>query len=340
MKPIDFFFALVIFVLSSCSDSRETRMQRFLIQGNEKIRGQDYEEAEKYFLSALRIDSCFADALNNLGTVEERRKNLPSAIRYYTRALRCNDKFFLAYVNRANAYYENGQFSEALEDVANAGKIHRDSSTVMELEGLIYWKMHENEKAVNCFKKMVLKNPEELNALINLGTLYTSMKNFDSARHYLQRAESASGNDARIINATAMLFAESGDRERALEWIDRALEADPDEPYYLNNKGYILLQLNRNDEAIAYIDQSIASDPYNGWAYRNKGIYYLKKENFVDALRLLRMAEKIDPAVEGLQYWLGYALLKNDNEEEGCNYLKKALRLGEVDEKELASLCR
>lgn len=340
MKRIKNFLLLLILVLLSCTESDETRMQRLLIQGNEKIRDQEYEQAEKFFLSALKLDSCFADALNNLGTVEQRRRNMGSAIQYYSQAIRCNDKFFLAYINRANAYFENNQFPEALADARLAATIHPDSVSALEIQALARWKMHDEKYATVLFRKILASDETDLNALINLGTLYSYLKNFDSAAYFLDRAATVGTNDPRVINARAMLSASAGDPGRALQWIDEALKAVPDDAYFLNNKGYILLLLGRHDEGLALIDQSIASDPYNGWAYRNKGIYHLKKKNFPEALRLLQMAERIDRGIEDLQYWIGEALIASGRDEEGCVYMREALRFGQVKENQLPGKCK
>ena len=314
-------------------------MQRFLVQGNEKIREQEYEQAEKLFLSALRLDTCFADALNNLGTVEQRRKNYDSAIRYYSRAIRCDERFFLAYINRANAYFENKQFQQALEDAKQAEGIFPDSLPVLEMQALSYWKMRQEKNAAVIFKKILLTRSSELNTLINLGTLYTTLKKFDSANYFLDRASLVNKEDPRLLNARAMFSAAAGDPSRGLQWIDQALNADPRDAYFMNNKGYILLLLQRYDESIELINQSIASDPYNGWAYRNKGIYYFKNKDFGEALRLLKLAEKMDSGIEDLQYWMGEAFLGNGQADQGCKYFKKALRLGQIRPNQMPSAC-
>lgn len=315
-------------------------MQRLLIQGNEKIREQEYEQAEKFFLSALKLDSCFADALNNLGTVEQRRKNLNSAIRYYSAAIRCDDDFYLAHVNRANAYFENNQFQEALTDAKQAESIYPDSVTAIEIQALTYWKMHAEKNATGLFRKILLRNGNDLNALINLGTLYTYLKSFDSAAYFLDRAASAGKDDPRVSNARAMLSASAGDLTQGLRWIDQALTAVPDDAYFLNNKGYILLLLGQYEQGLSLIDQSITTDPYNGWAYRNKGIYHLKKGNFSESVRLLKIAERMDRGIEDLQYWMGQALIAGGQREEGCNYLREAVRFGQVKENQIPAECR
>jgi tetratricopeptide (TPR) repeat protein len=92
----------VLFVLFlSCSDSRDTRLQRFLILGNEAVQQQNFEQAASYYEGALSLDSCFADALNNLGTLNYNQKNYGKAVDYYNRTLSCKPDFEEAYLNRS-----------------------------------------------------------------------------------------------------------------------------------------------------------------------------------------------------------------------------------------------
>jgi tetratricopeptide (TPR) repeat protein len=336
-KPhVLFAFVLVIF---SCSDSKETRMQRFLIQGNEKIRAQEYEQAEKLFKSALEIDSCFADALNNLGTVEHRRNNAAQSIGYYSRAIACNNAFILAYFNRAGVYYESNEISKAAKDLAVVEKAHPDSIAVLELKGLIEWKARRAANAKSIFRRILAKNPDR-SAMINLGTMYTSLRQLDSAKYFLDQALSIDDKDHRALNASALLASAKGENQTALERIDVALSLNPDDPYYLNNKGYILLQLERYDEALGYIDRSIVADPYNGWAYRNKGIYYFRTGGYEEALRVLKHAENIDQDADELFYWLGLTYLKTNDSSQGCIYLQKSVQRGQMPEKDLPAICR
>src|SRR6478609_9407575 len=55
--------------LVACSDDANTRKHRFLLKGNAALADHSEDAAIQYFKEALKIDSCFADAHNNIGTV-------------------------------------------------------------------------------------------------------------------------------------------------------------------------------------------------------------------------------------------------------------------------------
>jgi tetratricopeptide (TPR) repeat protein len=101
-------------MLISCLDSKETKLQRFLIQSNDMVKKQNIEQAERFLLEALKIDSCFADAWNNLGTIYFDQRKYDEAIHYYDNAVQCDPGFFDGYFNRANAAFELNEHYRAL----------------------------------------------------------------------------------------------------------------------------------------------------------------------------------------------------------------------------------
>ncbi|MFZ2906665.1 MAG: tetratricopeptide repeat protein, partial [Cyclobacteriaceae bacterium] len=90
---------IVIFccLLTACRESEETKKHRFLLKGNAALEDQHDDVAVRYFNEALQIDSCFADAHNNLGTVYFRQREYSRALEYYTRSIACNPDFTQAY---------------------------------------------------------------------------------------------------------------------------------------------------------------------------------------------------------------------------------------------------
>lgn len=327
-------------VLYCCSDSRETRVQRFLLLGNEKMSEREYGQAERYYNEAIRLDSCYADAWNNLGTVYHRQGNLTKAEAYYSRALMCNPAFAISWLNRANVFYELDSLDLALNDLAAFEKQNSDTSAVDLLRGLVRWKRQDYQRALGNFKDVLAKEGDQKDILVNIGSLYISLGRYDSARSFLDRARAMDASFPEMLNAVALLEAEEGNTTAALDAVEAALAGKPEDPYFLNNKGYILLTADRPQEAIALIDKSISLDPYNSWAYRNKGIYNLKKGNFQEALRLFRRAEAEEPQAEKLLYWSGLAYLQTGEKQHGCEYLDKAVKAQQITAEEFRRLCK
>src|SRR6476659_53956 len=98
------FAGLTIIFLISCAESKETKLQRFLLKGNLMMEDHNEEQAISYYLEALKLDPCFADALNNMGTIYFRKKRFDVALENYEKAVSCKADFLNGYFNRANTY--------------------------------------------------------------------------------------------------------------------------------------------------------------------------------------------------------------------------------------------
>jgi tetratricopeptide (TPR) repeat protein len=307
-----------------CSDSKETRIQRLLLQGNEMIEQKNYEQAERYYQGAVALDSCFADAWNNLGTVEYTRGNLDGAAAKYSRAIECNPDLMEAYLNRANTYYESGEVYNALKDLDRVEKQLPDTTTLHLLRGLVFTRMKRYAEAKHSFKKGLSKDPANSDLMVNIGNILYFERDYDSARLYLGKLVDEGITQPNAYNTLALIEAETGNYPIALRHISKALELDPSNAYFLNNRGYIRLLMGEAISALQDINESITLDPYNPWAYRNKGILSFEAKDLNEALRLLKHAETIDPTITDLNYYLGEVYWASNEKSMACNYFAKS----------------
>jgi tetratricopeptide (TPR) repeat protein len=308
----------------ACSESKETRQQRFLAQGNDMVKKRNEEEAINFYQGALELDPCFADALNNLGSVYFHQRNFQEALEQYTQAIACKPDFIPAYINRANTYYELNELYSALKDLDHVESERPDTVVLHFSRGLVYTRLKNYGKAKYSFRKAMQLDPRNEEVMINLATLYYFEHRYDSALNLLEPIASRGSEEPNVYNVMAMVKTETGNLHGALGLVNKALELRPHDPYYLNNRGYIYLQQKENDKALTDINESIVMDPYNAWAYRNKGIYYLSSGNIDEAIRLLKEAEKIDPGITNLYYYLGEAYWNTNDHKQACFYFDKA----------------
>jgi tetratricopeptide (TPR) repeat protein len=329
-------FALSLF---AC-DQRETKLQRFLLQGNDMAAKQNFQEAKKYYREAIRLDSCFADAWNNLGTVYYKEKHFLDALESYSEALSCRPDFYDVLLNRSNTFYELNQLPAALNDLNKYDQHMADTSVSFFSRALILTKLKEYDSAITLFKKALSLDNNNVEIVINLGTVYYYKRDFTNARRLLDSAMVLKPDEGNIYNTIALLEMEQGNYTAALNMINKALLKLSDDPYYLNNRGYLYLLMNDLPNAIADIDKSISTDPYNAWAYRNKGIYSLKRKDYASAIRLLERAKSGDPQVDKLYFYLGEAYSNAGDKVKGCENYSVAVERQEMSAIEFKSRCR
>ncbi|MGK7389043.1 MAG: tetratricopeptide repeat protein [Candidatus Cyclobacteriaceae bacterium M2_1C_046] len=317
-------FLITIFTLLIACTDKEHRKQQFLLKGNEAYKKQHYNQAINYYEEAIKTDSCYAPALNNLGTLYYTQRNLDKALHLYEQAIDCDPSFYQAYINLSNTLYDLKQYYRGMEVLSPQIGAYPDSVDLLFGMGLHLTKLREYDSALAVFRKVREKQPENEEILVNIGTLNYYKQNFEEAKKLLTEAVEINPEAPEAYNTLSLIAAEEGDYEQALQNINIAIGLD-EEAHYLNNKGYILIKLERLEEAREIINESITIDPFNGWAYRNKAILNLKQDKPREAIRLLERAGKLEDWIESLNFYLGEAYRQLDEKTKACSYYYKGV---------------
>lgn len=318
---------LVIFVmfLASCSD-REVARQQLLLKGNQALEIQNYEQAIRYYSEADKLDSCFADARNNLGTVYFRTRQWDKAIQWYDQALACEVRAEFLF-NRANSHLENQAFFLALEDADKVLKVRPDTVPALALKALVYLRMRMYDEAITLYDRILTLESNQPDWWVNRATLAYYLADFNRALADVTNALRLKADHPEAMNTKAMILSETGRADSALIWIDRAIALDANHPHFINNRGFIRMLLNRDAEAEYDINEGITRDPDNPWAYRNRGILYFRRGDFRDAERLFRQSLKMDSSVEHAAGYLGLSLLRQGRASEACVWMAREHRV-------------
>jgi tetratricopeptide (TPR) repeat protein len=79
--------------------------------------------AKKNYEQAVALKHCYAEALNNLGTIYFERLDYRKAIRYYKRSLKCSASAAVSYANLGAAYFARHDYKKAFASYAEALKL-------------------------------------------------------------------------------------------------------------------------------------------------------------------------------------------------------------------------
>jgi Flp pilus assembly protein TadD len=99
-------------------------------------------------------------------------------------------------------------------------------------------------------KAAVAKNPNDADALVQLGDMYMQAAKFPQAAEYLQRAL-AVRDDAAVRMDLGICYKQTNQPEKALAEFQRSATMAPDQWQPLFNEAIVLLDLQRMDEARA-----------------------------------------------------------------------------------------
>ncbi|MBI4682007.1 MAG: tetratricopeptide repeat protein [Nitrospirae bacterium] len=133
-----------------------------------------FPEAISYYKRALSIDPAYSEAINNLGVLYSETGNWDEAIKYFKAAL--DNAVYLtpawAYSNLSYAYYKKGDYLNAENAVKDALLRNPVSPKAVYILGLIYLETHNDEAAIEEFKKAIGMLPDYTDAHWELGKAY------------------------------------------------------------------------------------------------------------------------------------------------------------------------
>lgn len=167
----------------------------------------------------------------------------------------------------------SGQYEEAepylLYFLKHINNIRIDSFpvSVPELElashnhlGLIYSSLHQNEKAVEYYKKAIGIEQSSERAHKNLGAVYLKMGKFEDARKELMWCYERNPEDAAALTNLGTAENFSGNVSEAERYYREALKIDSDNIDAMINLGNLMFRLGEFTAAEPYLAEAVAAD--------------------------------------------------------------------------------
>jgi tetratricopeptide (TPR) repeat protein len=122
------------------------------------------------------------------------------------------------------------------------------------------------EQVLEAYRMAATLDPGMAPALVNLGTIFFTMRSFDQADKYYTRALEANPDYALAHFNLANLYDERGDRDRALAHYRRALELEPDYSDAHYNLALLYQTSGQVMKAVQHWRTYLKLDPAGSWA--------------------------------------------------------------------------
>ncbi|MCD4665692.1 MAG: tetratricopeptide repeat protein [Bacteroidales bacterium] len=265
----------------------------YINKANRSLKNQQADSAYIYANKAIKYSREYsyrkgkADAYLIIAQLEERKENLPVALRYYFGSVReyemINDYLSSAKVRIkiGEIYQEGGLYEKALEYYLDAEK------------------------------SLILKGKEkDVNLLENIASIYYDLRNFEKSLFYYQRLEKIYDrkNDRQAVLNTFYSIVKCYNNldlpEKSLEYNLKILEHfrnsgnKEQELITLNNIGYSYKNQKNYEEALNFFKQSLTlekelKDFDNPATLINIAIIYQNTDEYKNALEYMIKAEKI-----------------------------------------------
>jgi tetratricopeptide (TPR) repeat protein len=181
------------------------------------------EGALRYAWKAVELKDDYPDAYDLIGGALYKIKDFASAIPFYKKAVFLDPKNPLGYYNLGLAYNQAGKLAEAMENwrsavekekaksarggAARGGdalKIALDvyvdpiSYNALRMMGQAYMRLGQNMTAIQSYEQAIVLKPKGLEAYLELGSVYWSLKERPKAEEYFKKYIELGGDERKI----------------------------------------------------------------------------------------------------------------------------------------------
>ncbi len=244
------------------------------------------------------------------------------------------------YIARANYFWRNSKYNEAVKDFTKASSIDPDDPNVFMKRGFVYvnsleqfenavadftkaidlsenkseayrsrayvyWKMQDFRKSIEDYKKITELEPQNANSYLNLGNAYFNLSAYDLAANTYSEVIKITPN-AESYNLRGWALTNDEKYQEALLDFNKAIELNPYDGKYFKNRGNVKNKLGQYSSAIEDLDVAIKKKiDLHYKSLSNKGDSYFGLEKYKEALEYYQEALKIKPdfqeAIDGKQ---------------------------------------
>jgi tetratricopeptide (TPR) repeat protein len=210
------------------------------------------------------------------------------------------------------------------------GLFRTDEEKKQELlkKGLDFENKNENDKAVREFEKMLQLDPNDQDALFNLGFIYSYMRMYPQAYEYFKKLVNINPKHIESFNNLGLLFARQGKYTDALLVFNKGIEYNPDVAILYNNRGNVLYDLGRFENALKDFQKAGGLDPIFTEKLYHLGIdSYVPESETDNAIKKLEDAAKNNLNKSKVFHDLGIAYLERHIYDKAINAFNQALAI-------------
>ncbi len=196
------------------------------------------------------------------------------------------------YFARGNAYYEAGDYQQALEAYNRALELEPDHPNILNNRGNALDELERYEEALKDYNRALELEPDHPNILNNRGNTLGNMGRNGDALKDLERAVELEPDNARPLYNRGNILQRLGRHEAALGDLNRALELTPNDADTLCSRSIALTALERHEEAFRDLNRALELKPGDPCTLYNRACAYSLTGKSEEALPDLEAAIK------------------------------------------------
>lgn len=204
----------------------------------------------------------------------------------------------------------------------NGSPIHRWLA-----EGMRQQAANNFSGAAMAYRRVLNQDPDQIDALCNLGGCYREMGRNEEAFRYTERALELDPKNLAALCNKGSLLSDARCYQEALELFHAVLEREPDSFFGRFQLAGTLFRLGRWEEALTLERQVAETTPGNCAAQSNLGFMLMRMGRLDEAEKAIEAALKLDPEFPSARWNMAYVNLLRGSWEEAWPHFGYRLRI-------------
>jgi tetratricopeptide (TPR) repeat protein len=235
------------------------RLLGVILQQQNKI-----TEAREALNKAAQLAPDNPSSLEQLIDLDIANKNYAAGHRRVDEVLQKQPTSAVAYYLRGKLYLSEKKFDLAQTALLKAIDLDSNLSSAYDLLSPAFLNANNPSQALNQMNAVLAKKPDDLQALLAIGMIYSQMKEFNKARDAYERVIAVSPTHILALNNLAYIYAEKfNDLKRGSELAQKARSIAPTNPSVLDTLGWITYKQGDYQQAAELLKDSVAKSPDN-----------------------------------------------------------------------------
>lgn len=293
-------------------------------------------EAETAWRAFLQAHPANAEAYAHLGFLEARQERYTEAVPLYRKALALNPAMPGLRLNLGLSLFKSGALKEAIQTFTPLLKSPPSASAevlrVTTLIGLAHYGLGEYPAAVPYLKQATAADPQNLPFRLALAHSCLWSKQYQCVLDVYKEILTLNAESAEADMLAGEALDEMKNTAGATEQFRAAVKADPKEPNVHFGLGYLLWGLMQYDEAAQEFQAELTNNPDHAQALAYLADTDMRLSHPEAAPPLLTKAIRIDPGIELAHLDLGILDADAGHKEDALRELKIAEKLSPDDQ--------
>jgi tetratricopeptide (TPR) repeat protein len=280
----------------------------------------------KAFGIAIAVPFMLLFSQCNQPEVQQEEEVTSGALAEINSAIRNNPNDPDNYARRAKYHQDNGNYGDAIIDIAQAMKLDSVNLGYHHLLADIYLHSAKSQYAIGTMERAAMLFPDSINTLLKLAELQLIVKQYDRMSSTLRQVLTLQPQNTDALYLLGLMYREQGDLERAIQSFQTIVELDSEDAEAWTMLGN-LLDMKGDPAALQCFENAIAINPQYPQGWHSKAFYLQNHDRVPEAIEIYKHIHQIDPAYTDAWLNRGVLYLEMDSLKEASQCFDRMISL-------------